>query len=100
MEKNFELVGVEIPEIWSTSDCSSHQKIKKQIDEGKVVAIVRKDKLKLFGKDANGILRCKAWPLGSNEPEVEASLIVERTFGLSLKHPDQKVIHFPEIKMS
>lgn len=84
MKKNFELVGIVVPEIWSASTCSSHETIKPQIDEGKVIAIVRPDKLKLFGKDQKGIVRCISWPLGSVDPETEASLILQKNFGVVL----------------
>ena len=102
MERNFELVGIEVPEIWLPSNCSSHEHIKSilaEVDEGIVIAIVRPDKLKLFGKDKNGIIRCKSWPLGSIEPEAEAALLLKKHFGVSLPPVQQKIIPFTEANL-
>gem|GEM_PF-3415576 len=100
MERNYELTGISVSKIWKTSGCSNHESIKAQIDEGKVVAIVRPDKLKLFGKDDEGITRCISWPLGSVEPEAEASLILQKNFNVALPPAQQKIIVFnqPDIE--
>lgn len=93
-EKIFELIGVNVPEFWTKSNCTSHENLKKEITDEKVIAIVRPDKLKLFGKDKNGVVRCISWPLSSIEPEVEASLLLQQTFGVSLPPVQQKNIIF------
>lgn len=100
MERNYELTGISVSKVWKTSGCSNHESIKTQIDEGKVVAIVRPDKLKLFGKDDEGTTRCVSWSLGSVEPEAEASLILQKNFNVALPPAQQKIIVFnqPDIQ--
>jgi hypothetical protein len=96
MEKIFELVGIEVPEIWLPSGCSNHEKVKTilEVEEGKVIATVRPDKLKLFGKDQKGVIRSISWRLVSAEPEAEASLLLQERFGVALPPPQQKIMVF------
>lgn len=89
MEKTFNVMGIKIPRVWPISDCTNHPEVVDKITKEVTVVLVCDNKLKIFGKDRDGIIRKKCWPLLTPHKVSEANSILLKEFGVSI--PIEKI---------
>jgi hypothetical protein len=89
MEQTFNVTGIIIPRNWAVADCTNHPEVVKQVTKKTAIVIITEDKVKVFGKGRDEIIRKKCWPLSTPHSVAEGSIILQRECGVAI--PIEKV---------